>query len=161
MRGKAWAWVMLDVAGPQQFVDQASAFAPTGVHAHADRRPPHLHVRGGLPEDLAAHMLQHRKGLLAHLPSILRYQGLLRTPPAAGRGLFASLNLYPPPLHVVPSRPSRCLLEAILGALRQDSMQDPANELRRIPLPRTPLHKSYYSVSWPLEALSGRNHKDT
>src|ERR671910_2315454 len=34
-------------------------------------------------------------------------------------------------------------------------------ELLRIPLLRTPLHKSYYSVSWPLEALSGRNHKDT
>src|SRR5919112_3151510 len=39
-------------------------------------------------------------------------------------------------------------LEAILEALGGCSMHDPASELRRIPLPRTPMNREVRSV-WP------------
>src|SRR5215203_1692718 len=49
VRGKAGAWVALEVSVPQQFLDQAIAFAPARVHAYADCRSTHHHVRGWLP----------------------------------------------------------------------------------------------------------------
>jgi hypothetical protein len=49
VRGKAWAWVALEVSVPQQFIDQAIAFAPARVHAYADCRSTHGHVWGWLP----------------------------------------------------------------------------------------------------------------
>jgi hypothetical protein len=74
--GKAWAGVVLDVSGPQQFIDQLFAFASDGVHAYAECRPTHLHVWGGLPEDLFSHVYQHREGLLAHLANNLLHLDL-------------------------------------------------------------------------------------
>jgi hypothetical protein len=57
-------------------------------------------------------------------------------------GAFISVHLHAPPLDVVVAhaacRPSEAILEA-LGGL---SMQDPANELPRIPIPRTSVNKS-------------------
>src|ERR671911_722173 len=46
VRGKAGAWVALEVSVPQQFIDQAIAFAPPRVHAYADSRTTHHHVWG-------------------------------------------------------------------------------------------------------------------
>src|SRR5215213_5788899 len=56
-------------------------------------------------------------------------------------GAFFLLHLHAPPLDVVvahaAARPSEGILEALGGLYMHDS----ANELRRIPLPRTPLNK--------------------
>src|SRR5215203_7387927 len=71
VRGKARAWVGSDVSGLQQFINQVIAFASARVHAYADCRSTHLHVWGGVPKDLPSHVLQHPKGLLAHLLNIL------------------------------------------------------------------------------------------
>src|SRR5215207_5623775 len=56
VRGKAGAGVALEVSIPQQFIDQAIAFAPARVHAYADSRSSHHHVWGGLPKDLPSHV---------------------------------------------------------------------------------------------------------
>ena len=82
MRSKARAGIALEVSVPQQFIDQAIAFAPAGVNAYADCRTTDPHVWGGLPKDLASHVLQHPQGLVAHLPNTLRHQGL-RAPSAS------------------------------------------------------------------------------
>jgi hypothetical protein len=56
-------------------------------------------------------------------------------------------------LNVVP--------EALPGAyLRWQSMQDPANELRRIPLPRTPVHKPVLESSPPI-GIAAQTRDDT
>src|SRR5215204_7773918 len=52
------------------------AFAPARVHAYAECRSTHHHVWGGVPKDLLLHVLQHPKGLLAHLPNTLLHHGL-------------------------------------------------------------------------------------
>src|SRR5215212_1690566 len=75
VRSKARAGVALDVSGLQQFIDQAIAFAPARIHAYAECRSSHHHVWGGVPKDLHSHVLQHPKGLLAHLPNTLLHQG--------------------------------------------------------------------------------------
>ena len=49
VRGKAGAGIALDVSTPQQFIDQAIAFAPARDHAYADSRSTHHHVWGRLP----------------------------------------------------------------------------------------------------------------
>ena len=67
VRGKAWAWVMLDVPGPQQLVDQDIAFDTAWIYSYADRCCTHLYVWGGLPQDLPSHVLQHRKGFVAYV----------------------------------------------------------------------------------------------
>src|SRR5215213_5172337 len=53
------------------------------------------------------------------------------------RGLFTSSHLYAPPQHVVPSHAAGVASEGILPPLGGRSMHYSANELRRIPLPRT------------------------
>src|SRR5215211_5878436 len=53
------------------------------------------------------------------------------------RGLFTSSDLYAPPQHVVPSHAAGVASEGILWPLGGRFMQDPASELRRIPLPRS------------------------
>src|SRR5215208_5482178 len=57
------------------------------------------------------------------------------------RGLFTSSDLYAPPQHVVPSHAAGVASEGILSPLGGRFMQDPASELRRIPLPRTPVNR--------------------
>ena len=52
-----------------------------------------------------------------------------------------SSDLYAPPQHVVPSHAAWEASEGILSPLGGRSMQHPANELRRILLPRTPVNK--------------------
>jgi hypothetical protein len=49
VRGKAGTGIALDVSAPQQFIDQAIAFAPARVHAYADSRSTHHHVWGWVP----------------------------------------------------------------------------------------------------------------
>ena len=55
--------------------------------------------------------------------------------------IFTSSDLYAPPQHVDPLHSAWWASEAILTALRGRNMQDPASELRRTPLPRTPVNK--------------------
>src|SRR5215203_2336507 len=65
-------------------------------------------------------------------------------------GLFTPADLYAPPQHVDP-RPPWCMVsQAILALLRGRFMHDPASELPRIPIPRTPLNKIR---TWPLLPL--------
>src|SRR5215204_1031375 len=64
-------------------------------------------------------------------------------------GLFTPADLYAPPQHVDP-RPPWCIVsQAILAALRGRYMHDPASELRRIPLLRTPMNKPPYHYADP------------
>ena len=58
-----------------------------------------------------------------------------------GPNLFKSPDLYAPPQHVDPLHSAWWASEAILAALGGRSMHDPASELPRIPLPRTPVNK--------------------
>jgi len=46
VRGKAGAGIALEVSVPQQFIDQAIAFAPARDDAHANSRSTHHHVWG-------------------------------------------------------------------------------------------------------------------
>jgi hypothetical protein len=57
------------------------------------------------------------------------------------RGLFTSSDLYAPPQHVVPSHAAGVASEGILSPLGGRFMQDPASELRRIPLPRNRVNR--------------------
>src|SRR5215208_2078097 len=57
------------------------------------------------------------------------------------RGSSILLHVYPAPQHVVSTYAACVASEALLAALRGRSMQDPAYELRRIPLPRTPVNR--------------------
>src|SRR5215211_9170149 len=59
----------------------------------------------------------------------------------ARTGVFVCLHLHAPPQHVDPRPAAGRPAEAILAALEGESMQDPASELRRISLPRTPVNK--------------------
>src|SRR5215211_473456 len=63
--------------------------------------------------------------------------GRVRVGPRA----FVSLHLYPAPQHVDPSHAAWGAADAVLALLRGGSMHDPASELPRILLPRTPVHK--------------------
>ena len=58
-----------------------------------------------------------------------------------GPNLFTSSDLYAPPQHVDPSWSAWWASEAILAALGGRSMHDPATQLPRMPLPRTPVNK--------------------
>jgi hypothetical protein len=51
-----------------------------------------------------------------------------------GQGLFTTSDLYATPQHVVLSHAAGVASEGILSLLGVGSMQDRANELRRIPL---------------------------
>jgi hypothetical protein len=53
-----------------------------------------------------------------------------------------SADLYAAPQHVGLTHVAQVAPEAILEALRARSMQDPASELRRITILRTPLNKA-------------------
>jgi len=66
----------VDETGVQQLIDQTVAFGTAGNYACADSRSTHLHVWGGLPEDLFSHVHQHRESLGAHLPNILLHLDL-------------------------------------------------------------------------------------
>src|SRR5215210_2558642 len=59
VRGKAGAGIALEIISLQQFIYQDTAFNPAGIQAYADCRCPHLHVWGGLPQDLLSHVPQH------------------------------------------------------------------------------------------------------
>jgi hypothetical protein len=67
---------------------------------------------------------------------------------------------HPPPQHVVSSRAARRPSGALYAHLRWQSMQDPANELRRIPLPRTPVHKPVLESSPPI-GIAAQTRDDT
>jgi len=58
-------------------------------------------------------------------------------PPAETFLSTSAVHNHPPPQHIVSSRAARRPSVALYAHLRWRSMQDPASELRRIPLPRT------------------------
>src|SRR5215207_165716 len=58
-----------------------------------------------------------------------------------GQGLFTTSDLYATPQHVVLSHAAGVASEGILSLLGVGSMQDRANELRRIPLLGTSMNK--------------------
>src|SRR5215203_3770605 len=58
-----------------------------------------------------------------------------------GQGLFTTSDVYATPQHVVLSHAAGVASEGILSLLGVGSMQDRANELRRIHIPRTPVNK--------------------
>src|SRR5215217_4713819 len=62
-------------------------------------------------------------------------------PPAETFLSTSAVHNHPPPQHVVSSRAARRPSGALYAHLRWQSMQDPANELRRILLPHTPVNK--------------------
>jgi len=57
----------LDVAGPQQFIDQDIVFDTAWIYSYADCCCTHLYVWSGLAEDLPSHVLQHRKTFVAYV----------------------------------------------------------------------------------------------
>src|SRR5215213_2322883 len=65
------------------------------------------------------------------------------------QNLFTRSDLYAPPQHVDPSRVASVASEAILATLGGRPIHDPANELRRIPLPRTPVNRGNKKVRGP------------
>jgi len=55
---------------------------------------------------------------------------------------FTPLHTYSHPQHLGVGLPAPRPSEAILAAVRASSMHDPASELRRIPIPRTPVNRA-------------------
>src|ERR687895_492519 len=68
----------------------------------------------------------------------IRRRGQARSWP----GSFAFLHIYSAPLGVVVGYAAWRRLEGLSAPLGGESMQDPASELLRIPLPRTPVNRS-------------------
>ncbi len=56
-------------------------------------------------------------------------------------GVFVSLHLHAAPQHAVRHTTHHQLMKWLPAPLRDGAMQDPASELRRIFLPRTPVNK--------------------
>ena len=69
--------------------------------------------------------------------------------------LFTASDLYAPPQHVDPRVPCWMPSQAILAALRGESMQDPANELLRTPLLGTRVNKASKALCGIHGASSG------
>src|SRR5215216_2444204 len=70
--------------------------------------------------------------------------------------IFTSSDLYAPPQHVDPLHSAWWASEAILTALSGRNMQDPASELRRIPLLGTSVNKAYSTTLGRAVARSWR-----
>ena len=64
-------------------------------------------------------------------------------------GLFMSQNLYALPRHVLSTRVAQEFPGAILTTSGGPSMHDPASELLRILLPRTPVNKGMKKKEGP------------
>src|SRR5215210_7471126 len=102
-------------------------------------------------------MYTQRRYTNVYIRSVLMQAGPCLAPLRAGSigtGLCGSLHLYPAPQHVVlPDRGGTALRGDPRGP-RGQSMQDPASELPRIPLPRTPVNKEQ-TETFELRPLAG------